>query len=199
MKRYFQCKNKRAVNGAYNSPYRVRNRNKEKPNYGSAYFKVSLERPAEDKQIGPRVWNKITIPQIKYDNYIVELDNHRDAPAHFHVWRADGFQKVSGTRSPAINLKTSINNGLVVSYREQKREAKLNDIQSAEIINFVEENRFLLYLMFMAHKTGKVKQFASTDEEYIASLFSDHELAALADKFKKTIENQPVYSSEYEK
>ncbi len=201
MKRYFpyKNKNKRTINGSYNSSHRVKNSNNKKPNYGSVNLKVRLERPAKDKYIGDCFWNKVTIPKIKYDEYIVEFDNHKNAPPHFHIWRADGYQKVSGTRSPAITLKSSINRGLVFGYREHKKEAMLNDIQSVEVIEFIEENRLLIYLMYYALKLGKVKEFASTDEDYILSLFSEQELAVLIDKFKKKIEGKQTHTLEGEK
>ncbi len=190
MKRFRKFKNHRNVCGAFTIPYKKDKKNKNKPDYGSLYFKVSLERPKADTMANNSNYQKLTQKAIRYDEYLVELDNHKNAPAHFHIWRADGYEKISGTRSLGIDLKTNLNEGIVSTAKEHQKEATLNDIQTQEILSFVEENRLLLYLMFKAYKMEKVKEFASVDEDYIESLFSENELYALTSKYQRTYLNE---------
>lgn len=187
MKRYNKCQNKKKLPSTMRNPfYYKEQRAKLKNNAGSTFMRVSLFRKQSEEQLIRKdllAYGIISYKQPKQDEYMVEFDNHQNSTPHFHVWRTNGYSKISDTRSQGISLKSGINTGLEFTYKERKKEPKLNDIQSEEILTFVLENRFLLYCMYHAFRSGKIKDFVGLDEERVYSLFSKSEMASLKQKY----------------
>lgn len=167
-------------------PYKKEENSKTNGNKGSTFIKVSISRPLDKGDVRVKYvqgYGMVVRRKKDTDEFLVEFDNHANSSPHFHIWRVNGYSKVSDTRSPAISLKTGINEGVLYLDKERKKEAKLNDIQEQEIISFVEENRILLYFMYNAFMSGKTKNFNGFDEEAVSRLFSDEEFCALTQKY----------------
>lgn len=197
MKRYRAHKNNKSNMQQYRSLfYAKKHRAKIKNNTGSTFIRINLF-GGTDKQMLQDLQEENLFYNYTYSlshTYMLEIDRHQNADAHFHIWRTNGYSKISNTRSPAISLKSDQNSGLVYLYKERKNEAKPNDIQTKEITDFVEENRYLLFLMFNAFKHFKVKDFPEIDEEFLKSLFSRAELFALNQKYKNKYNTENDFS-----
>lgn len=187
MKRYRAHKNNKSNMHQVRSPFYYREqREKLKNNAGSTFLRIKLFNSANEiVHTGDDALDTFyNITQPLSHIYMLEFDNHQNAEPHFHIWKTNGFSKRSDTRSPAISLRTNGERGVVYLYKERKKEVLLNNIQSKEIIDLVEECRFTLFLMFHAFKHKKVKSFEGIDEEFLLSLFSKIELDALKQKFE---------------
>lgn len=189
-KRYKKNKNPRNINKYSNgNPYTQKEkREKLKNNAGSTFLRISIVRPrCEEYMKQEYIANGGYLPfkKPKFDNFILEFDNHQNSQPHFHIWRANGNSKISDTRSAGISLSSNVNTGLKYTYKERKKEAKLNDIQEEQIFGFLQENKLLLFCYYEAFMQGKVKQFPGLDEAFACSLFSDREFYRLAEKYKK--------------
>lgn len=164
--------------------YYKEKRAKLKNNSGSTFLRVKLSSSKPVAETGDQMIDSyFKFTESLSHVYMIEFDRHQNAEPHFHLWRTNGFSKISDTRSPAITLKTGAEKGVVYTYKERKKEAHLNDIQSREIVEFVEENRFALYLMIHAFKHYKVKSFEDMDTDFLLSLFSKAELYAIKQKY----------------
>lgn len=194
MKTYSPSRRNTKVPARMRVPFHYKDKKSNlKDNGGSTYFKIKIAKPQDEEsekvKYVPGVGMILVRP--KYAHFIVELDSHQNAEPHFHIWRADGNSKVSDTRSKGISLRSSVNSGIEYTTKERNREPKLNSIQEVEIQNFILENKFLLFLMYHAHKHGKVKEFYGLDEAYVSSLYSDAELKALIQKFMLMYKEDP--------
>ena len=149
---------------------------------GSTFIKVTMLKPRSSEERLDK--NKlrygiISIKSPKTNDYLIEFDSHKSLEPHFHFWRTQGYSKIPDTRSVGISLRSNSKDGLIFTDRERKREPKTNDIQKFQMLEFVEENRYLLFLMIMAFRAGKVKSFDGLDEQSVAKLFSPRELDRL--------------------
>ena len=168
-------------------------REKSKDNAGSTYFKIKVSRPrsyedAIDKS--KAMYGVISFKKKAPHEYIVEFDNHGNSTPHFHLWRVNGSSKMSDTRSAGISLKTSINRGVIHTIKERKNELRLNDVQSEEMVLFVEENRPVLLAMYEAFRSGKIKDFTDMDESQILSVFNPNERDMLIRQYSKLVDEQ---------
>lgn len=170
-------------------------KNKQSSSLNSAFCKITLQKPRsdEDRIVKKRLpFGVISIKSPNYSEYMVEFDIHDNSTPHFHIWRTNGYSKISDTRSSAISLTSSINRGIEYSFVERKNEVKLNDMQEVQILLFVEENRYLLFLMYNALKNGKTKSFEGLDEEMVMNLFTPKEIQRLNQKYNLLFESSPT-------
>ena len=188
MKRFHKG-NTSKKNFAKGSPYQRREKKRgSKNNSVSAYIRISLVHPrSEESQRKEYIANGGYLPpsKPKYDDYILEFDNHADSQPHFHIWRANGNSKVSDTRSAGIFIGSTGDTGLEHTSKERKNEVKLNATQTKQVFEFLQENKLLLFCYYEALKQGKTKEFPGLDETFACSLFDDREFYRLAEKYKR--------------
>jgi len=193
MKRYVPHHIKGRVPSGRNSFGYKERKGKLKNNAGSTFMRIQILRPREESRKTELLkYGIVSYKKPKYDEYMVEFDNHQNSFPHFHLWRTNGYSKISDTRSSAISLSSNINDGIEYSYREREKEAKLNDIQSEQILDFICENRFLLFCMYNAFRQGKVKSFVGLDEHFVYRLFSKAEMSAIKQKYTLQIKQTDI-------
>lgn len=175
-----------AIHTFRQSNYAKEQRDKSMSSSNSTFMYVPMQKiTSEEDHIDKKklAYGVISIKKPKYDEYMIEIDNHKQVGYHFHVWKSDRYNKISDTRSQAISLHSSIKNGIVYLPQERKNEFALKSNQELQMLYFIEENRHLLFLMIEAFRQGKVKSFDGLDEEMVLSLFGAKEIERLDEKY----------------
>ncbi len=181
-----RVRNSKNISHAYRKSFqRKDSTGKGKERRRSTFIKIVCKNPNKTKKtIVPSAFGGSGYKAPVYDTYAVEFDMHAGSEPHIHLWNAsNNGNRMSDTRSQGISLNSSFGRDIEYTEQEFNNEKQLNDVKREQMLDFVEENRYLLFLMYNAFMMKKTKSFVGMDEDSMYSLFTKAELDSLNQKY----------------